>query len=90
MKPSVLLIAAAVAASAFVAGTFYASRAWSQPRIVDVAVYTPIGVAQTPTGTHTIAWVLDTTNRRVVVCMQKLNEPAAAKMDCRSGDLPRL
>jgi hypothetical protein len=45
-------------------------------------------VAQTPTGTHTIAWVLDATNRRVVMCSQRLNELNTAKVECRSGDLP--
>jgi len=53
-----------------------------------LAVYTPIGVVQTPTGTQTIAWVLDATNRRVVMCSQKLNEINTAKIECRSGDLP--
>ena len=51
-------------------------------------MYTPIGVVQTPTGTQTIAWVLDATNRRVVMCSQKLNEISTGKIECRSGDLP--
>jgi len=87
MKTSALAIVMSCVASALVVGILYASEVWSQPRSLDLAVYTPIGVAQTPTGTQTIAWVLDATNRRVVMCSQKLND-AAAKIECRSGDLP--
>jgi len=73
--------------SALVVGILYASEVWSQSKSIDLAVYTPIGVVQTPTGSHTIAWVLDATNRRVVMCSQKLND-SAARIECRSGDLP--
>ena len=87
MKQSALAAAMACVASALVVGVLYASEVWSQPRSLDLAVYTPIGVVQTPTGSHTIAWVLDATNRRVVMCSQKLNDNAA-RIECRSGDLP--
>jgi len=87
MKTSALAVAMACVTSALVVGFLYASAVWSQPRSLDLAVYTPIGVVQTPTGSHTAAWVLDTTNRRVVMCSQKLNDNAA-KIECRSGDLP--
>ena len=87
MKTSALAVAMACVTSALVVGFLYATAAWSQPRSLDLAVYTPIGVVQTPTGSHTTAWVLDTTNRRVVMCSQKLNDNAA-KIECRSGDLP--
>jgi len=87
MKSSALVAAMACVASALVVGVLYASEVWSQPRSLDLAVYTPIGVVQTPTGSHTIAWVLDATNRRVVMCSQKLNDNAA-RIECRSGDLP--
>ena len=87
MKSSALAAAMACVASALVVGILYASEVWSQPRSLDLAVYTPIGVVQTPTGSHTIAWVLDATNRRVVMCSQKLNDNAA-RIECRSGDLP--
>lgn len=88
MKTSLLVASVAGATIAVALGTMYASQAWSQPKSLDLAVYTPIGVAQTPTGTHSIAWVLDATNRRVVVCTQRMNDNAA-KIDCRSGDLPK-
>jgi len=87
MKSSALAAAMACVASALVVGVLYVSEVWSQPRSLDLAVYTPIGVVQTPTGSHTIAWVLDATNRRVVMCSQKLNDNAA-RIECRSGDLP--
>jgi hypothetical protein len=87
MKTSALAVAMACVTSALVVGILYASKVWSQPRSLDLAVYTPIGAVQTPTGSHTIAWVLDTTNRRVVMCSQKLNDNAA-RIECRSGDLP--
>jgi hypothetical protein len=87
MKSSALAAAMACVASALVVGVLYASEVWSQPKSLDLAVYTPIGVVQTPTGSHTIAWVLDATNRRVVMCSQKLNDNAA-RIECRSGDLP--
>ena len=87
MKSSALVAAMACVASALVVGVLYVSEVWSQPRSLDLAVYTPIGVVQTPTGSHTIAWVLDATNRRVVMCSQKLNDNAA-RIECRSGDLP--
>jgi len=87
MKSSALVAAMACVASALVVGVLYASEVWSQPKSLDLAVYTPIGVVQTPTGSHTIAWVLDATNRRVVMCSQKLNDNAA-RIECRSGDLP--
>ena len=89
MKTSALAVAMACVTSALVVGFLYASAVWSQPRSLDLAVYTPIGVVQTPTGSHTTAWVwvLDTTNRRVVMCSQKLNDNAA-RIECRSGDLP--
>ena len=87
MKSSAIAAAMACVASALVVGILYASEVWSQPKSLDLAVYTPIGVVQTPTGSHTIAWVLDATNRRVVMCSQKLNDNAA-RIECRSGDLP--
>ena len=87
MKSSAIAAAMACVASALVVGVLYVSEVWSQPRSLDLAVYTPIGVVQTPTGSHTIAWVLDATNRRVVMCSQKLNDNAA-RIECRSGDLP--
>ena len=87
MKSTALAAAMACVASALVVGVLYASEVWPQPRSLDLAVYTPIGVVQTPTGSHTIAWVLDATNRRVVMCSQKLNDNAA-RIECRSGDLP--
>ena len=87
MKSTALAAAMACVASALVVGVLYASEVWSQPKSLDLAVYTPIGVVQTPTGSHTIAWVLDATNRRVVMCSQKLNDNAA-RIECRSGDLP--
>jgi hypothetical protein len=87
MKTSTLAIAIACVTSALVVGFLYTSAVWSQPRSLDLAVYTPIGVVQTPSGSHTTAWVLDTTNRRVVMCSQKLND-SAARIECRSGDLP--
>jgi hypothetical protein len=88
MKTSALVVATAGVTTVAVAGILYASQVASQPRSLDLAVYTPIGVVQTPTGTQTIAWVLDATNRRVVMCSQKLNEINTAKIECRSGDLP--
>jgi len=88
MKLSVLVISTAAFASALVLGSMYASRASSQPRSIDVSLYTPIGVAQTPNGQHTIAWILDATNRRVVMCSQKMNELNTSKIECRAGDLP--
>jgi hypothetical protein len=87
MKTSAFAVAMACVTSALVVGILYASQVWSQPRSLDLAVYTPIGVVQASTGSHTIAWLLDTTNRRVVMCSQKLND-SAAKIECRSGDLP--
>jgi hypothetical protein len=87
MKTSTLAIAIACITGALVVGFLYTSAVWSQPRSLDLAVYTPIGVVQTPSGSHTTAWVLDTTNRRVVMCSQKLND-SAARIECRSGDLP--
>ncbi len=87
MKSTALAAAMACVTSALVVGVLYASEVWSQPKSLDLAVYTPIGVVQTPTGSHTIAWVLDATNRRVVMCSQKLNDNAA-RIECRSGDLP--
>jgi hypothetical protein len=88
MKTSTLVVATAGVTTVAVVGILYASQVASQPRSLDLAVYTPIGVVQTPTGTHTVAWVLDATNRRVVMCSQKLNEINTAKIECRSGDLP--
>lgn len=88
MRTTALSIAAGGVAGAVVVTTLYASHAWSQPRSLDLAVYTPIGVSQTSSGTHSIAWVLDATNRRVVMCSQKLND-IAGKIECRSGDLPK-
>ena len=88
MKTSALVFATAGATSVLVVGFLYASQASSQPKSLDLAVYTPIGVVQTATGTHTFAWVLDATNRRVVMCSQKLND-SAARIECRSGDLPK-
>lgn len=88
MKTSALVAATAGVTTAAVVGILYASQVASQPRSLDLAVYTPIGVVQTPTGSQTIAWVLDATNRRVVMCSQKLNEINTAKIECRSGDLP--
>jgi hypothetical protein len=90
MKLSTPVIAAAVVATALSVGITYASRVSSQPRTVDVALYTPIGVVQTPNGAHTVAWLLDTTNRRVVLCTQRLNELNSSKIDCRAGELPGL
>lgn len=87
MKTSTWTVAIAGTAGALAIGFLYASHAISQPKSLDPAVYTPIGVAQTAAGTHTIAWVLDATNRRVVMCSQRLNDNAA-KIECRSGDLP--
>jgi hypothetical protein len=78
-------VAGFTAAVAF--GLLYASQAASQSKSIDLAVYAPIGVAQTPTGTHSVAWVLDSTNRRVVMCSQRLND-SAARIECRSGALP--
>jgi len=88
MKTSALVVTTAVATTAVVVGILYASQVSSQPKSLDLAVYTPIGVVQTSTGAHTIAWVLDATNRRVVMCALKLNELSTAKIECRSGDLP--
>lgn len=88
MKTQVLAVAVAGVTGAVVMALLYASQASSQPRSLDLAVYTPIGVAQSPTGTHSVAWVLDATNRRVVMCSQKLNDNAA-RIECRSGDLPK-
>jgi hypothetical protein len=88
MKTPALVATTAGVTTAVVVGILYASQVSSQPKSLDLAVYTPIGVAQTPTGTHTIAWVLDATNRRVVMCSQRLNELNTAKVECRSGDLP--
>lgn len=87
MKTSALAVAMACVTGALVVGFLYASEGRSQPRSLDLAVYTPIGVVQTPTGSHAIAWLLDTTNRRVVMCSQKLND-SVARIECRSGDLP--
>jgi hypothetical protein len=87
MKRSFLAVGAAAAASTAAVGLLYASQVWSQSKGIDLAVYTPIGVAQTPAGTHSVAWVLDATNRRVVMCSQKLND-SAARIECRSGALP--
>ena len=88
MKTQVLAVAVAGVTGAVVTALLYASQASSQPKSLDLAVYTPIGVAQSPTGGHAIAWVLDATNRRVVMCSQKLNDNAA-RIECRSGDLPK-
>lgn len=88
MKTSALVAATAAGTTAVVVGVLYASQVASQPKSLDPAVYMPIGVVQTPAGTLTIAWVLDATNRRVVMCSQKLNEINTAKIECRSGDLP--
>lgn len=88
MKPSLLVISTAAVISVLVLGILYASRASSQPKSIDVSIYTPIGVVQTPNGAHTIAWILDATNRRVVMCSQKMSELNTTKIDCRSGDLP--
>ena len=88
MKTSMMAAAVAGVTSAVIAAGLYASQARSQPKSLDLAVYTPIGVVQSPTGGHSIAWVLDATNRRVVMCTQRLND-SAAKIDCRSGDLPK-
>lgn len=88
MKHPALLAATATAASALVFAILSMSQASSQPRSLDVALYTPIGVAQTPAGSHTIAWLLDTTNRRVVMCSQKISELTTSKIECRAGDLP--
>ena len=88
MKPSTLIAMTAAVTSAIVVGALYASQASSQPKSLDVALYTPIGVVQSPNGAHTMAWLLDTTNRRVVMCFQRLNEPGTAKIECRTGDLP--
>lgn len=87
MRATAVSIVVGVVAGAVAVATLYASHAWSQPRSLDLAVYTPIGVSQTSSGTHSIAWVLDATNRRVVMCSQKLND-TASKIECRSGDLP--
>ena len=87
MKTSAVVIATAAVTSALAVGILYASQASSQARSLDLSVYTPIGVAQTSNGVHTIAWLLDATNRRVVVCSQKMTEPSS-KIDCRAGDLP--
>jgi hypothetical protein len=88
MKTSALIITTAAVASTLTAGILYTTQASSQPNSLDLSVYTPIGVAQTPVGTHTIAWLLDSTNRRVVVCSQKVSEPNTSKIDCKAGDLP--
>jgi len=88
MKTSALLIITAAVTSTLTLGVFYASKASSQPASLDLSVYTPIGVVQTPNGAHTIAWLLDATNRRVVMCSQKMNELNTSKIDCRAGDLP--
>ena len=88
MKPSVLVISTAAVMSALVVAGLYATRALSQPKSIDVSLYTPIGVAQMPNGQHTIAWVLDATNRRVVMCSQKMSELNTSKIDCRASDLP--
>lgn len=90
MKLSTPVIAAAAVATVLSVGIMYASRVSSQPKTVDVGLYTPIGVVQTPNGAHTVAWLLDTTNRRVVLCTQRLNELNTSKIDCRAGDLPSL
>jgi hypothetical protein len=83
-----MLAATATVATTLALAVLITSQAYSQPRSLDVALYTPIGVAQTPSGTHTVAWVLDTTNRRVVMCSQKISELTTSKIDCRAGDLP--
>ena len=88
MKTSALVIATTAVTCALAVGLLYASRAASQPSSLDLSVYTPIGVVQTPNGSHTIAWLLDATNRRVVMCAQKLSELSTSKIDCRAGDLP--
>jgi hypothetical protein len=88
MKTSGLVIATATVTSALIGGIMYASQASSQPKSLDVSVYTPIGVVQSPGGAHTIAWLLDSTNRRVVMCSQKMSELNTSKIDCRAGDLP--
>ena len=88
MKALTLIAATAAASTVVVAGALYTSRAFSQPKSLDVALYTPIGVVQSPNGAHTMAWLLDTTNRRVVMCSQRLNELSTSKIDCRTGDLP--
>ena len=88
MKTSALLIITAAVTSTLTLGVFYASKASSQPTSLDLSVYTPIGVVQTPNGAHTIAWLLDATNRRVVMCSQKMSELSTSKIDCRAGDLP--
>ena len=88
MKPSTLMAAAAALTGAVLVGALYASNASSQPKSLDAAVYTPIGVVQSPNGAHTMAWLLDTTNRRVVMCFQRLNDPGTSKIECRTGDLP--
>jgi hypothetical protein len=88
MKPSTVMAATAALASGAVIGGLLVSNAASQPRSLDAAVYTPIGVVQSPNGAHTMAWLLDATNRRVVMCFQRLNEPSTARIECRTGDLP--
>ena len=88
MKTPAMLAATAIVATTLAIAFLLTSQASSQPRSLDVALYTPIGVAQTPNGTHTVAWVLDTTNRRVVMCSQKISELTTSKIDCRAGDLP--
>jgi hypothetical protein len=88
MKTLALLLATATVTSALTVGILYASQASSQPSSLDLSVYTPIGVVQTPSGAHTVAWLLDATNRRVVMCSQKMNELNTSRIDCRAGDLP--
>ena len=88
MKASTLIATTAAVTSALVVGALYTSQAFSQPKSLDATLYTPIGVVQSPGGTHTMAWLLDTTNRRVVMCSQRLNELTTSKIECRTGELP--
>lgn len=83
-----MVISTAAVLSAALLGALYASRASSQARSLDVSVYTPIGVIQSPNGAHTIPWVLDATNRRVVMYKQELTELTASKIESRTGNLP--
>lgn len=88
MNTSALIIATAAVTSTLTISVLYASQAASQQTSLDLSVYSPIGVVQTPNGAHTIAWLLDATNRRVVMCSQKMSELNTSKIDCRAGDLP--
>ena len=92
MKSSVFFVASTAAAFAAVTALFGATYAWSQSPRSATPTYLPVGSHNVGGSTKSLAWLLDTSNGRLVVCQSLVNQGgsrAPTKPQCEWSDLPR-